>query len=159
MTTVEQELLGKLYARSCRMQDANFATATRYKRLWWITGYPGAILAAITTVPVFATFFDSDTLWLKIAAIITSFLGGTAAATNVFFDFKQTYKMYQETGKQYSILKGKVEMLLTYPRANMQEEIEKLKERWDGLQVESIPDDIWSEFSEKKYTFANGGST
>ena len=153
-----QELLAKLYARTCRMQDACFEAAGRYQRLYQITGYPGAILSSLTAVPVFATFFDSSIEWLKILAIVTALLGGAGSATTIFFDFKQRFQSYQKSGAAYASLKREIELLLTFPTSDLEAALKEMTQRWDTMTAESpvIPDSIWNKYANKTYSITNG---
>lgn len=148
-----KDLLAKLYARCCRMQDANFATASLYFRLHTWLGLPSAILAGIVSSAVFGTLNDSALTWVDIAAGGLSLLSAAMIGAVTFLRFGEKGEQHRVAGAKYAAIKREVELLWTFPPQNLEETLAKLTERWDQITSESptIPDKLWRRFSEKVY--------
>jgi len=157
-----QDLLHKLYARCCRMQEANYTAAARYGRLALITGYPSAVLSGITATAVFASFFsvDSAVVWVQLTGIVTSLLTAFAVSSDRYFGFAQKNIEYRKQGSSYAHYKREVENILAFPPGDLEPVVKSLTQQWtdETKDYVEIPDKIWLRFKDKEYPLINGHS-
>lgn len=147
------QLLEKLFTRTCRMQDANYAAAAFFTRMSQATGLPGVILSAITATAVFSSLQESAALWIQISAGTTAILAAVASAATAFLRFPEKAEQHRQIGSRYASLKREVELLLTFPCKDMETSLVELSQRWDALTNEApvIPDRIWKKFERTDY--------
>ena len=153
-TIAPQELLEKLYARTCRMQDANFATAAWYNRLHQSTGLPSVILSAIVSTAVFASLSEAAALWLQLLTGALAVLASVGIASVTFLRFSEKAEQYRQAGAKYASLKREVELMSAFPPDNLEQSLLGLIQQWNALNAEAqvIPDRIWSKFANKDYS-------
>ncbi|MDO9167955.1 MAG: SLATT domain-containing protein [Methylobacter sp.] len=138
---IEQKQLLKSWRDELRiMMRTHYVLSTKIRLLNYVLGIPCIIIAMLIASYIFFTINQDVVLWVKMLFGLLTLLLAILASLQTFLKYSEQAENHRNASARYQALFNGIDQLLAIPpkdEAALGEWCDKLRERWDELNLEA----------------------